>query len=908
MRTSHFALAGLVAATALSSCNCDEVLGSRTLEAELSFGEARTPPLPLLEIDVGRGAVGTDVETTIFLENVGTLPLTIAGVSLGPDPERCPRPSTEYTIVSSTPSTVNAGDKAPITIRFRPQSGAPSCAAVFANTDDATNPSLEALFTGQGDAGGLCADRAVIDFGEVLLGETKDDVVTLTSCGTKPVSVEGLVGNTFFAPSGPFSFDPPALPAALPPGSTLDVPVHFSPTLPVRHALADQTAGLLDVGTDLAGQAFQIALVGVGKAPPACVLDAVPAALQFGAVEAESSTTAPIVLRNLGELPCTLASLALRDGVDEFTFSAPGFSADMVLAPSASLSVDVTFQAPAEPVSADNALVVVSDDPAQPTREVPIAGEVTSGSGCVVRTEPLSVDFGAVALNTLRAREIVVTNIGEDPCFVTDTAIGPGSDPGFVDTSSDFGAIFPGNNKTFTVAYRPTAPTTGATGTFDIDVSDSFFGGTSTTVHVPLTAFTGTSGICVTPRHIDFGNVTTPQTATFQVSACASSTVVVQGLDFTQADAEITLPTPPTLPLTLVPGDAITVTVSYAPTDDGGDTAELSVRSDDPVTPSVPVTVTGGHTIVPPEAGRFLYFWQIPGSGIVGGDVMKLPLQGDATPRTFWGPRNGKGCAGCHSISPDGKYVAVVEVGTMRFVEAETDLELFLGDTQFLDPTSFSWRPNIDTTPPYQFAYSDGADVRIGSLFDGDLGPLAGADDGTVIETMPSWGPDGTIAFVRGASAATTSDGSFGLQGPTDVLLIDENGGAPVPLVGASGNGMANYYPAFAPNGLWIAFTQSPSAASTIAAEDAHIRLAPADNSGNILALPALNSDTGPSSYTTWSVNGRFLSFASKRTGGAGNWDLYLGSIDPLSGVDSDLRPLTEVNTADFEHAAQWSP
>lgn len=908
MRISHLALAALGVASALSACNCDEVLGARAREAELSFGDARTPPLPLLEIAVGRAVLGTDVDTTLFVENVGSLPLAVAGVTLEADAERCPLPSTEYSIVSTVPSSIDPGEKAPIVVRFRPQSGAPSCTALVARTDDATNPALKAVLTGQGEGGGLCTDRAIIDFGEVLVGATGDDVATLSSCGTQPITVASIELNAFFAPAGPFAAELPALPAVLDPGSSLTIPVHFAPTVPVPHSLEAQNAGLLSLGTDLPGQVFQVALVGVGKAPPACALDVVPAALQFGFVEPESSTTAPVIVRNLGELPCTVTSLALRDGVDEFSFVAPTFSAGMVLDPSASFSVDVTFQAPAAPGTLDNALVVVSDDPDGPTTEVPIEGSVSSGSGCEVRTEPLAVDFGAVALNTLRAREIVATNVGEDPCFVRDTAIGPGSAPGFIDTSSDFGAIFPGNSKTFTVGYRPTTPTAAATGSFDIDVSDSFFGGTSTTVSVPLSAFTGESGICVSPRHIDFGNVTTPQTTTFQVSACAASTVVVEGLDFTQPDAEILLPTPPTLPLTLLPGDAITVTVRYGPTDDGGDTAELSVRSDDPVTPTVPVTITGGHTIVPPEAGRFLYFWQIPGAGIIGGDVMKLPLQGNATPGPFWGPRNGKGCAGCHSISPDGRYVAVVEVGSMRFVEADTDLELFLGDTQLLDPTSFSWRPDINTTPPYQYAYSDGADVRIGSLFDGDLGPLAGANDGTLIETMPTWGPDGTIAFVRGASAATTSDGSFGLQGPTDILIVDENGGTPVPLAGASGNAMANYYPTYAPNGLWIAFTQSPSAASTIAAEDARIRLAAADNSGNILLLPALNDASGPSSYTTWSVDGRFISFASKRTGGAGNWDLYLGSIDPLSGADGDLRPLSEVNTADFEHAAQWSP
>ena len=96
--------------------------------------------------------------------------------------------------------------------------------------------------------------------------------------------------------------------------------------------------------------------------------------------------------------------------------------------------------------------------------------------------------------------------------------------------------------------------------------------------------------------------------------------------------------------------------------------------------------------------------------------------------------------------------MAVIELGTMRFVEADSGLELILGN-QFLDPQYFSWRPNVNTTPPYQFAYGTDGVVKIAALFDGFIRDLQGADESGFMQTMPTWSTTGKIAFVKGAPA-----------------------------------------------------------------------------------------------------------------------------------------------------------
>lgn len=913
MRRSAASFAALtlafVATTLHPACNCDEVLGSQAAEAELAFGDDRTPPLDRLLVSAGAVIIGQSLDIKLDLDNVGNLPLVITSVALVRDQEFCPAPSGEFTIPAAAPKSLAIGESTSIVVKFTPQVGAPACAVVAIDTNDETNPRLTAVITAQGDASALCTDKTLVDFGDVIVGDSKDDVVTLRSCGTRAVTVTGFGENDQFPPFG--VTESGATGVVLEPEQTIDVPVSFSPTVAGRHSIELGNQGLLDVQTDIPGAIFQLALIGNAKNPPACIVDVVPAVLQFGYVQPSNVATQQIIVRNLGELACNVTNMALRDGVDEFAIDFAGATTPLTMEPLSTLTFTVTFTAPAVEGAVENAFLLDSNDPVHPSFVIPMQGAVPSDEGCFVNATPSAVDFGAVPIGTLRAREVTITNVGQDPCFVNDTQIAASSDPGFIDASSDFGVIFPGASRTLTVAFRPITASSSADGIFEVTVSDSLFSGTDSLLTIPLSAFTGDPGLCVTPRHLDFGEPGGELDLDFTVSACGAATITVSDLQFTVPDSELTMVSAPALPRTLSPGQAFDVTIRYAPVDEGADTAEITVVSNDIVSPEIPVRLTGGNTIVPPEAGRFLYFWSIPNSlagQAQGGDIMKMPLQGADAPQPFWGPRNGKGCAGCHSISPDGRYVAVVEVGSMRFVEAETNLELFLGDTELLNPTSFSWRPNVNTDPPYQFVYSNNLDIIKATLFDGEIGTVQGANDANLIETMPTWGRDGTIAFVRGASTATTADGSFGLAGATDILLIDEDGGVAHGVNGASENGFANYYPSFSPNGLWIAFTQSQAAQSTVAATDAKIFLAPSDNTGPLVTLAAFNTPDGPSSYTTWSVDGSFLSFSSIRPGGQGDWDIYFGRVDPFSGAASELQPFSEINTADFEHAAQWSP
>jgi WD40 repeat protein len=323
---------------------------------------------------------------------------------------------------------------------------------------------------------------------------------------------------------------------------------------------------------------------------------------------------------------------------------------------------------------------------------------------------------------------------------------------------------------------------------------------------------------------------------------------------------------------------------------------------------------------VPSSAGSFLYYWtadQDRGSG----RIMRLNLQGSPVAETFWpAPSSGgpRVCSGCHSVSPDGRYVAMTES------RPETqELAFRVVDTTSGQATSIpgvegalfaAWNPRTDTDPPHQFLYMRDNLIYRAAVTRGAMGTLRGAADPAFIQSWPAWGPGGKVAFARqpqGAEcrspAGVHPSGGPILCGPTDLMLVDEDGGVPSPLPGASGNGMANYHPAFSPDGRWIAFTQSASAVSTYVAADAQIRLVRSDGSGGVHALRALQSPGSASSWPTWSLDGAFLSFSSNRPGGMGGYDIYIAPIDPETGADGPAEVLTEASSPGFDHIGRWA-
>lgn len=176
---------------------------------------------------------------------------------------------------------------------------------------------------------------------------------------------------------------------------------------------------------------------------------------------------------------------------------------------------------------------------------------------------------------------------------------------------------------------------------------------------------------------------------------------------------------------------------------------------------------------------------------------------------------------------------------------------------------------------------------------------LPGADDPDYCQSNPTWSPDGkTVVFARApvyhskeAEASNRAvldisvarefiDGTRGFR--YDLYRITFNkgqGGTPQSILGASNNGMSNYFPRFSPDGKWIVFCQAKN--FMLLQPDSKLYIVPAGG-GTPREMKCNMSNLN--SWHTWSPNGKWLAFASKEL--SPYTQLYLTHIDE-NGQDS---------------------
>lgn len=834
-----------------------------------------------------------------------TITLRVAGAPVRIlSAQRDPLTSAEFEIDALAAGGVDLAEGSELTLeaRYTPADGGADSGAFVIATSAPERPEIRIGVCGSGIAPAICAHPLPLDFGS----ESATMVtlpLTIESCGLEPLELSALaIANDAAHPSNAaFTLEsPPSLPRTLAPSETIEVQVTLA------SGQIGELQGWIKADSNAYGlPSAYFPLTGHGR--KACDLYVAPASIVFNNIASGDTAERSVLVANNGAGTCTISRLAVSTGTTAFHLAGNTTNPPFTIGTGAAVTIGVEY-APASAGPDTGVLEVESESGAQ---SVALSGNPVLDSGCQLEVAPTFLNFGSTPVGSMKALGVQVNNISTSPCILSGVELAAGSDPAFASGASGFGFILGGRSKQLAVTFRPTQSGS-AHGELHIESSDV----DTPDFTVPLFGASGQTGICVSPRLLPFGPTASMSTMSFNISACGSADVTVFGLDWTTPDPEISILTNLIFPLTLRAGDTQVVDVQYAPVDMDGDYAALTVASDDPVSPLILVEMTGGLEIVPPEAGRFIYYWSIPNQN--QSDVLKLPLQGVTTPYSFWGPGSGHGCSGCHHVSPDGRYVALIEFTSglaLKIIEVSSGLEIQLPQMIRSQRISyFSWNPDVNTVPPYQFAYDaptslTGTDYRIhlGAAFDGYLGELSGANDPAYSQMMPSWGPSGQIAFARGTAGLAGNAGVGSLSGPADIMLIDVAGGTPVALSGASGTTAAHYYPAFSPDGRWIAFTESAAANGTFAATDAQLRVI-TSTGGAALPLDQINVANAPSSYPTWSVDGRFLSFSSDRPGGAGGSDIYIAPFDPLTGVDGAPTNLMQANTSGFDHSAEWSP
>ena len=188
---------------------------------------------------------------------------------------------------------------------------------------------------------------------------------------------------------------------------------------------------------------------------------------------------------------------------------------------------------------------------------------------------------------------------------------------------------------------------------------------------------------------------------------------------------------------------------------------------------------------------------------------------------------------------------------------------------------------------------------------------LPGADDTGLVQTNPSWSPDGKYVVFAKSSVYHLK----GLHDKTKALLTAEEcsefltdqklftydlyripfnggkGGKAEPLAGASGNGMSNFFARYSPDGKFIVYCQAKS--FMLLQPDSKLYIIPAE--GGAPRLMRCNT-IRMNSWHSWSSNSRWLVFASK--GNSPYTQMYLTHVDE-QGIDAPAVVLDNLTSPD---------
>jgi len=327
-------------------------------------------------------------------------------------------------------------------------------------------------------------------------------------------------------------------------------------------------------------------------ASAAPVIDA-PATLDCGHVPVMTSANVTLTVANTGNVPLTVFGLSISGS--EFSFPTPPPS-NVNLAPGGSWGYTVRFS-PTSFGSKSGSVTLNSNDPVTPSKVVSLSG---LGSAPVITTSVSTLEFGNVNALSSGDQSFYILNDGTMPLFVTGFGFS-GTDAssfGFAGTPpASNQTLPPGQTLNFTLRFSPGSA--GAkSAAFTINSNDPFQPSKS----VPLHGTGIGPMVTTTPGALSFGAVHVDQYGflALQVGNGGGGTLSITNLSFTGAEAgSFSLFLAPTLPIDLVSGGSVLLTVRFEPSTIGGKMASLEIASNDAATPLAIVPLSG--TAIRPE-------------------------------------------------------------------------------------------------------------------------------------------------------------------------------------------------------------------------------------------------------------------------------------------------------------------
>jgi len=252
-----------------------------------------------------------------------------------------------------------------------------------------------------------------IDFGEIPVGGTDLQTITITNSGDPDGNMVLRIGSIALASSGGYvgndfmlqpSREPtPENPLFLNPGESITITVNYSPT---QEGARSDTIYIVTSDTDYPAPGFAVDLSGSGIATDIQVL---PSPIEFDTVRLETREEVQVRIINTGSDTLNISSVSLRENSTDFSLDT-GAETSWQLANLEEVIVTVAFE-PADEGEQFDRLVIISNGDVS-NYQVPIHG---IGGNSTIEVTPTDIDFGNIQVGITGTADVTVVADGALP-------------------------------------------------------------------------------------------------------------------------------------------------------------------------------------------------------------------------------------------------------------------------------------------------------------------------------------------------------------------------------------------------------------------------------------------------------------------------------------------------------------
>ena len=524
----------------------------------------------LTTVIFGTVGVGKSTTQSVTVTNTGTSTVTVDQTAVT---------GTSFTTGAGAPSaTIAPGQSKTIQIQFAPLTPG-SAAGGFTITSDAANSPLSVALEGTGAQPGLAISPATITFGNVVVGQSSTQAITLTNTSASNVVVNlATVSGTGFGISGL------TLPATIGAGQSVSFSAQFTP------AATGAGTGSISFTDNAAGSPQTMILTGSGVTQSS-TLSANPAIAAFGNVAVGSTGSQTVTLTNSGNASTTISGVTTTGA----GFSIMGLTAPLVIP----AGQGATFTAQFAPTTAGSASgnIAIASNASNAMLSISLSG--TAGQA-QLSANPGTVPFGNVGVGSSSPKSVILQNTGNAPLTITQaSASGTGFSMSGLSMPVTIGA---GNSATFTATF---APTTTGSASGSISVTSN---APASPMAIPLTGTGVQAQLGANPASFNFGSVQVGSTGSETITLTNTGTASVS---ITQASAtgsgfSVTGLSPGAM---IAAGQSASFTAQFAPTASGSASGSISVASNAPNSPL---------TIALSGSGSQAQMGAVPGAAVFG--------------------------------------------------------------------------------------------------------------------------------------------------------------------------------------------------------------------------------------------------------------------------------------------------